>query len=56
MTMATPQMPGRATRVAVDFLDAVNESSKRVDVGRYGELVHMLSPIGERENVKLLST
>ena len=46
----------RADRLAVDFLDAASEPSQRVDVGRYRELVQMLSPIGEQANVKLLST
>jgi hypothetical protein len=40
----------------VDFLDATSEPSQRVDVGCYGELVQMLSPIGEQANVELLST
>jgi hypothetical protein len=40
----------------MDFLDATREPSQRVDVGRYGELVQMLSLIGEQANVKLLST
>jgi len=40
----------------MDFLDPASEHSKRVDVGRNGELVKMLSPTGEQANVKLLST
>ena len=46
----------RADRLTVHFLDAASEPSKRVDVGRYGELVQMLALIGEQANVKLLST
>ena len=46
----------RAERLAVDFLDAASEPSERVDVGRDGELVQMLSLVGEQANVKLLST
>jgi len=46
----------RADRLAMDLLDAASEPSKRVDIGRYGELVQMLSPIGEQANIKLLST
>jgi hypothetical protein len=40
----------------MDFLDTASEPPKRVNVGRYGELVQMLSPIGEQANIKLLST
>ena len=40
----------------MDFLDAASEPSKRVDIGRYDELVQMLSLIGEQANVKLLAT
>ena len=46
----------RADRLAMDFLDAASEPSQRVDVGRYGKLVQMLSLIGEQANVKLLAT
>ena len=46
----------RAHRLAVHLLDAASEPSKRVDVGRYGKLIQVLSLIGEQANVKLLST
>jgi hypothetical protein len=35
----------------VDFLDAASERSQRIDVGRYGEMIQMLSLIGEKANV-----
>jgi hypothetical protein len=40
----------------MDFLDAASEPPQRVNVRRYGELVQVLSSIGEQANVKLLST
>jgi hypothetical protein len=40
----------------MDFLDAASEPPQRVNVGRYGELVQVLSPIREQANIKLLST
>jgi hypothetical protein len=46
----------RADWLAVDFLDAASERSKRVDVRRNGELVQMLSLIREQANVELLAT
>ena len=46
----------RADRLAVDLLDSASERSQRVDVGRDGELVEVLSLIGEQADVELAST
>jgi hypothetical protein len=40
----------------MDLLDAPGEPSQRVDVWGYGELVQMLSLIGEQADVELLAT
>jgi hypothetical protein len=40
----------------MDLLDPPREGSQRVDVGRDGELVQVLSLIGEQSDVELLST
>jgi hypothetical protein len=40
----------------MDFLDATREPPQRVNVGRYGKLVQVLSSIGEQANIKLLAT
>src|SRR6516164_5144644 len=53
---ASHRLDHGADRLAVDLLDAASEPSKRVDVGRYGELVQMLSLIGEQTHVELLAT
>jgi hypothetical protein len=45
-----------ADRLAVDLLDSAGERSQRVDVGRDGELVQVLSITGEQADVELSST
>jgi hypothetical protein len=40
--------------LGVDLVDAPSQPSQGVDVGRDGELIEMLSPIGEQADVELL--
>jgi hypothetical protein len=40
----------------VNLVDPPRERPQRVDIGRHGELVDVLSPIGEKTDVKLAST
>jgi hypothetical protein len=40
----------------MDLLDAPGERSQRVDVGRDGELIEVLSPIREQADVELSPT
>jgi len=52
---ASHRLDYRAHRLAVDLPDSARKRSQRVDVRWYGELVQMLSLIGEQANVELLS-
>jgi len=45
-----------ADRLRVDLVDPASERPQRVDVGRDGQLVEVLSLIGEKTDVELAST
>ena len=46
----------RADRLSVDLLDPAGKSSKRVDVGRNGELIEVPPPIAQKADVDLPTT
>jgi hypothetical protein len=46
----------RADRLSVDLVETAGEPLQRVDVGRDGELVKVLSLTGEQANIELLAT
>ena len=45
-----------ADRLRVDLVDPLRKPAKRVDIGRDGELVEMLTVVGEQADVELSST
>jgi hypothetical protein len=53
---ARHRLDHRVDGLAVDLGDSSGEGPQRVDVGWDGELVEMLSPLGEQADVELLST
>jgi hypothetical protein len=44
----------RANRLPIDPVDPPGESPQRIRVGRHGELVDVLSPLGQQTDVDLL--
>jgi hypothetical protein len=55
-TMRAPVIDSTTVQAGSDLVDPSRERSQRVDVGRDGELVEVLSLAGEQAAVNLLST
>jgi hypothetical protein len=55
-TGAGHRLDDRADGLVVDLLDPTGEGLQRVDVGRDGELVQVLSFLGEQADVDFAST